>query len=125
MTPTPWDWTDARARLATMDAVKVHALDGAVADLRGHVLAAGLQPTPEVAEALWLGARLTIGLLAPLLAYVGDDALARAHVQAHIDQVEEICHAARDLWAPGSNATEPWLLARHIERLRRDHNGGT
>jgi hypothetical protein len=101
--PQAWDWTVAARRLAELEADQVAALDTAVADLRAHVHAAGIaRPDEATAQALWVGARLTLGILEPLLAGVAADPQGRAFVNAHINSIEDICYTARDLWQRSS-----------------------
>ena len=129
MTPRPWDWTPVRRQLADLDPARVHALDEALGDLRGHLHTAGIgQPTSDHAEAVWMGARLVLGQLMPALLLL-EDSTERAHTQAQIDALEELCCAARDLWpAPTPHQPEPTRdlpLLDQVERLRRDHESPT
>lgn len=129
MSRQAWDWTPARDRVANFDPAQVHALDAAVSDLRGCLRATGIAwPDQGHAEAMWIGARLAIGMLTPLLLdATKDDPVAEAHVEGHVAIAEEMCCAARDLWPPAPAAppprTKPPGLLGIVERLRRDHGG--
>jgi hypothetical protein len=95
MVPRPWNWTGAAGRVATLEPSDTHELDEAVSALRAHLQAAGI-PTPQVehADAVWVGARLAIQALAPVL----DDLDWEEGVLPCLDSAEEVCYAARDLW---------------------------
>lgn len=125
--PGPWDWTEARQRIAAWPPARA-ILDQLLGDVRAHLHAAGItHPDRQHAEAMWVGARLVVEQLAPILRDgAAGGAVTASHVQAHINVVQDLCCAARDLW-PTSAAprTEPAGLLGTVEQLRRDHNGGT
>lgn len=119
MTPRPWDWAVARQRITSWPPASA-MLDQLLGDVRSHLHAAGItHPDRQHAEAMWVGARCVIGQLAPILrGAVAGDRPTQAHVQAHINVVEDICCAARDLWPPPSTGG----LLGVVEQLRGDHD---
>lgn len=136
MTPKPWDWTEARARVAAIGGRapgRIGELDQALSMIRQHMDVEQVPVDRSHAASLWLGARLAIDCLTPLLhAAAGADPDAHAHILSHIDAVEEIACAALDLWperpaAPGGPdrpTSRPSGLLGSVERLRDDHERG-
>jgi hypothetical protein len=120
VTPARWDWTPARVRIGHLTSVEHDALQAAVNDLHTHLAAGGVNPDSGHAEALWLGARCAIDVLAPLLyGATGPNRTVQALVTSKVNALEDIASQARQQWhRPG----QPWPeLLQQVERARADH----